>query len=145
MSVSTTISITHDSKIEIMSLIICKFNTTHISIIKIMLNIIHVSEDHGIFFRHFLTFICCKMRDFNSDLEHYMYSYDNFAWNKFATAFIEKKQTNLEVFYIVHYDAGLRFNFFSTGEISLQNCKNIFNIKILFQVFLSNTKMNKYT
>lgn len=29
--------------------------------------------------------------DFNSDLEHYMYSYDYFAWNKFATAFIEEK------------------------------------------------------
>lgn len=32
------------------------------------------------------------MSDFNSDPVHYMYSYDNFARNKFATAFIEKKK-----------------------------------------------------
>lgn len=79
------------------------------------------------------------MSDFNSDPVHYMYSYDNFARNKFATAFIEREK-NLEVFYIVHYDAGLRFNFFSIGEISLQNCKTIFNIKILFQFFFYQTQ-----
>lgn len=33
-----------------------------------MLNMIHVSEDHEI-----------AKSDFNSDLVHYMYSYDNFA------------------------------------------------------------------
>lgn len=95
---------------------------------------IHVSGDHEIFLGTSELPSVVKS-DFNSDLVHYMYSYDNFAWNKFATAFIEKKKTNLEVFYIVHYDAGLRFNF------SLQvkyHCE-------IAKFFLSNTKMIKYT
>lgn len=52
------------------------------------------------------------------------------------------------VLYIVHYDAGLRFNFSLQVKYHCKIAKTykLFNIKILFQVFfLSNTKMNKFT
>lgn len=135
MSVSTTIFITHDSKNEIMSLIICKFNTTHISIIKIMLNMINVSEDHEIFLGtselssvakwviliQIQCIICIHMiilHEINLQLH-----------------LLRKNKQTWRCFYIVHYDAGLRFNF------SLQvkyHCK-------IAKFFLSNTKMIKYT
>lgn len=43
-----------------------------------MLNMIHVSEDHGIFLGTSELSSVAKS-DFKSDLVHYMYSYDNFA------------------------------------------------------------------
>lgn len=77
-----------------------------------MLNMINVSEDHEIFLgTSELSSVTVAKSDFKSDLVHYMYSYDNFAWNKFATAFIEKNKQTWRCFIIVHYDAGLRFNF----------------------------------
>lgn len=44
-----------------------------------MLNMIHVSEDHEIFLLGTSELSSVAKSDFNSDLVHYMYSYDNFA------------------------------------------------------------------
>lgn len=74
------------------------------------------------------------MSDFNSDPVHYMYSYDNFARNKFATAFIEKKKTwRCFILFTMMQDSGLIFLYRRNITAKLQ--KHILNIKILFQVF----------